>query len=93
MEMLKSAATSSNAFVTLGRAGSAHCGPHGNELRRTDPNSSPVDLTGAGDLFLAGVLVAKQVGETDGGQLAAGNRFAGRIIRELGSQLGWPSEE
>ena len=58
----------------------------------TCDNVTPVDLTGAGDMFLAAYLVSKNNGKTVSESIHFANKCSGRIIQKYGAKFDSESE-
>jgi sugar/nucleoside kinase (ribokinase family) len=58
----------------------------------TSDNVIPVDLTGAGDMFLAAYLFSKNKNKTTSESIGFANKCSGRIIQTYGAKFDDVSE-
>ncbi|WP_213450935.1 carbohydrate kinase family protein [Rhizomonospora bruguierae] len=79
------------AVVKLGRDGALWCGRDGTLLRVPAEAVDPVDATGAGDAFAAGLLACWTAGGDPTAALRAGAHFGARAVTSLGARPADPS--
>jgi fructokinase len=66
---------------------------HDNSLTHlTSDNVTPVDLTGAGDMFLAAYLLSKNKNKTTSESITFANKCSGKIIQKYGAKFDDVSE-
>jgi sugar/nucleoside kinase (ribokinase family) len=83
-EKLKDAAP--NVAFTMGGRGS-HIHFHGQDYRIHAANATPIDATGAGDMYAAGVLYGLTHGHTPEQAGNLGSQAAAKVISQLGARL------
>ena len=80
-------------LVTLGEAGSALVGPHGEVLRIGAPTVDAVDTTGAGDAFVGGFIWALAGGRSETDAVRIATTVAADSVTRPGTQLSFATPE
>ena len=80
-------------LVTLGEAGSALVGPHGEVLRIGAPIVDAVDTTGAGDAFVGGFIWALAGGRSETDAVRIATTVAADSVTRPGTQLSFATPE
>jgi ribokinase len=80
------AATGGSAIVKLGARGAVWALPTGELLSRPAPQVTPVDSTGAGDAFAAGLLAALAAGAQPDEALRAATALGAQAVTSLGAR-------
>ena len=80
-------------LVTLGEAGSALVGPHGEVLRIGAPAVDAVDTTGAGDAFVGGFIWALAGGRSETDAVRIATTVAADSVTRPGTQLSFATPE
>ena len=94
-ELLRSVAerVACRLLVTLGEAGSALVGPHGEVLRIGAPTVDAVDTTGAGDAFVGGFIWALAGGRSETDAVRIATTVAADSVTRPGTQLAFATPE
>ena len=80
------AATGGSAIVKLGAGGAVWALPSGELLSEPAPRVTPVDTTGAGDAFAAGLLAALAAGARPDQALRAATALGARAVTSFGAR-------
>ena len=80
-------------LVTLGEAGSALVGPHGEVLRIGAPTVDAVDTTGAGDAFVGGFIWALAGGRSETEAVRIATTVAADSVTRPGTQVSFATPE
>ena len=80
-------------LVTLGKAGSALVGPHGEVLRSGAPTVDAVDTTGAGDAFVGAFIWALAGGRSETDAVRIATTVAADSVTRPGTQLSFATLE
>jgi sugar/nucleoside kinase (ribokinase family) len=86
VEFLRSQTLGAEAFMTRGAQGAVYSNGREWISCPTVPIARPEDLTGAGDLFVAGMLWARVCRRPPLEQAALGNAMARAVIQVLGTR-------